>query len=501
MKQILFLFAVLTFILVQVVNAQAAEIDTAEIMKMMQLPQDNWMNVTLTGTKIGYIHTYMEQSEYEGEPVIRIRVDNVMDLRRAGTPFRAEAARVTYVGMDGQTRHFISVSNETGHEKRVEGRVQDGTLYLKTTLDGETKQSQRTMPSETISEMMVTARLLKGGIRVGEKHTFNVFSLELFEPMKTEIEVLREDEISYDGELETVYVLDYTMHLMGEQKATMWVGQDGTIYRMNIPLMGMSIEHTKTDMETALGEVGQVDLILATKLVAQGRRPVPESRYFKARLRLAGGGLDKAVVANERQKLIISDENQREGILEINVPTVYVSKALNLSAELIQGEMAEFLKSTVYIQADAPEIREKAAELIGGETNSWKAAKKLCRWVNENISDKNLKVGFGSALRTLESREGDCTEHTVLLIALARAAGIPARVCAGIVYVGDAFYYHFWPEVYVGEWVAMEPTLGQIQADANHIQLSGSILESDSMLELGEGIMRTLNQLEIEVIE
>jgi hypothetical protein len=70
-----------------------------------------------------------------------------------------------------------------------------------------------------------------------------------------------------------------------------------------------------------------------------------------------------------------------------------------------------------------------------------------------------------------------------------------------MVFQRDAFYYHFWPEVYVGEWIAMEPTLGQLQADANHIQLAGSTLESDSMLEYGEGVLRTLNQLEIEVIE
>jgi hypothetical protein len=496
MKQILFLIASLIFILMQAVNAQAVEID-----KMIQLPQDNWLNLTLMGTKIGYAHIYMEQSEYEGEAAIRIRTDVAMDLKRTGIPFRSENAQVSYVGMDGRPRHFISLANETGQEKRVEGRVKDGVVYLETTLAGETKQSQQPIPPETVSEMMVAARVLEHGIRVGDKYTFNVFNLDLLKPVKTDIEVLREDEISYNGEMKPVYVIDYTMHIMGGLKTTVWVGSDGITYRMKIALMGMPMEFTKTDMETALGEVGEVDVILATKIFAQGRRPVLGSSYFKARLRLAEGGLDKAVVTNQRQKLMISDENQREGILEINVPTVDVLNALDLSTDAQREDMAQFLKSTVYIQADAPKIREKAAELIDGETNSWKAAKKLCRWVNENVSDKNLEVGFGSALQTLESRAGDCTEHTVLLIALARAVGVPARVCAGIVYVGDAFYYHFWPEVYVGEWVSMEPTLGQIQADANHIQLSGSTLESDSMLELGEGAMRTLNQLEIEVIE
>ena len=206
---------------------------------------------------------------------------------------------------------------------------------------------------------------------------------------------------------------------------------------------------------------------------------------------------------DHRQSIISAEDNPNFGVLEINVPPVDLSNtpSLPLSLEESQIELAQFLKPSVYIQADHSAIHAKAVEILNGETNSWKAAKKLCHWVHENVSDKNLQTGFGSSLQTLESLEGDCTEHTVLFIALARSAGIPARICAGIVFQRDAFYYHFWPEVYAGEWIAMEPTLGKLQADANHIQLAGSTLESDSMLEYGEGVLRTLNQLEIEVIE
>ena len=40
-----------------------------------------------------------------------------------------------------------------------------------------------------------------------------------------------------------------------------------------------------------------------------------------------------------------------------------------------------------------------------------------------------------TAAEVARSREGDCTEHAVLLAALARARGIPARVAMGLVYV------------------------------------------------------------------
>jgi hypothetical protein len=481
------------------IMGQTVEINPAEIEEIMQLPQEDWLDLTLMSTKSGYAHIYMETSEYEGQQAIRVRANTVMEIKRGNMGLRLETTQVSYVDMGLVPRYFISTSNETGQEKRVEGRIQDGIVTLKTTLAGQTTESQQTIPPNTVFEQMLTYLLLKRTPRVGDEYTLHVFNLALLKPIETHVQVIREDVIQYAGETIPVYVIDYTMDMMGGIKTTGWMGHDGTTYRMEMGLMGIPMVMTKTDMQTALGEAGEVDVILNTKIFAQGKPPIQNAPNFKAYLRLTDGELTKAVMTDHRQKVKIDADNPQRGFLEITVPTVDASNAPDLP---IAGNDAEqFLKSTVYIQANDSEIRAKALEILEGETNSWSAAEKLCRWVHGRIIDKNLTVGFGSALQTLESLEGDCTEHTVLFIALARSVGLPARVCAGIVFQRDAFYYHFWPEVYVGEWVAMEPTLGQIQADALHIQLAGSTLESDSMLEFGEGVMRTLNQLKIEVIE
>ena len=502
MKQQIFCTCCLLFILIGNVVGQWVKIDPVEIEKMMQLPQDDWLNLTLMGTKIGYAHIYMEKSRFEGEETIRVRADMVMDLKRTGTELRLATTRVSHVGMDLVPRYFITTSNETGQEKRVEGRIKEGVAYLETTLAGKTTHTQTSILADTIFEQMIGYFLLQRSIQAGDAHTLHVFNLDLMKPVKTDIKVLREDQIEFDGKVEPVYVISYTMDIMGGLTTTQWLGHDGTAYRMEVGLMGLKMVLAKTDMQTALGESGEVDVILNTKILAQGGPPIPRARHFKAYLRLTEGQLDKAVVINRRQKLQV-DSDPRHGMIEINVPVIDRSETLNLPIQNQHNdeELAEFLKSTVYIQAEHPTIRAKAVEVLDGEVDAWRSAQKLCRWVYESIYDKNLKVGFGSALQTLESLEGDCTEHTVLLIAMARSVGIPARVCAGLVFQSDAFYYHFWPEMYVGKWVAMEPTLGQTQADATHIQLAGSELESDSMLEFGEGVMRTLNRLEIEVLE
>ena len=84
-------------------------------------------------------------------------------------------------------------------------------------------------------------------------------------------------------------------------------------------------------------------------------------------------------------------------------------------------------------------------------------------------------AAFSNAMEALKSRRGDCTEHSVLFVALARAAGIPARTAVGIAYwpAGQGFGWHAWAEVKIGEqWYAVDPTLNQPIADATHIKLA-----------------------------
>ena len=55
--------------------------------------------------------------------------------------------------------------------------------------------------------------------------------------------------------------------------------------------------------------------------------------------------------------------------------------------------------------------------------------------VHSHISSKHLSTAYASASETARTGSGDCTEHAVLLAALLKARGIPARVCHGLVYV------------------------------------------------------------------
>jgi transglutaminase-like putative cysteine protease len=95
--------------------------------------------------------------------------------------------------------------------------------------------------------------------------------------------------------------------------------------------------------------------------------------------------------------------------------------------------------------------------------------------------------------------EGDCTEHSVLFVGLARAAGLPAREVAGLVYVGGkdyGFYFHQWAKVWLGEWVQVDPTFDQFAVDATHIKLvEGDLYEQLRLLPvIGSTTVELLNE-------
>jgi transglutaminase-like putative cysteine protease len=104
-------------------------------------------------------------------------------------------------------------------------------------------------------------------------------------------------------------------------------------------------------------------------------------------------------------------------------------------------------------------------------------------------------VSIPSALEVLSRREGDCNEHTTLYTALARAAGIPTRMAAGIVYMENGFYYHAWPEVWLDGWVPIDPTFNQFPADATHIRFVTGNLDRQS------DIIKLVGKLRVNVLE
>ena len=134
-------------------------------------------------------------------------------------------------------------------------------------------------------------------------------------------------------------------------------------------------------------------------------------------------------------------------------------------------------------------------------------AEKLCRFVSLYVSNKNFSVGFASASEVARKREGDCTEHGILLASLGRAMGIPSRVVSGLVYVDElkgvekAMVYHMWTQFFLkGRWVNFDPALGKVRCPADRITLFASSLQGQSLTESMLPAAELMGKLTVEKI-
>ncbi|MCP4868778.1 MAG: transglutaminase domain-containing protein [Proteobacteria bacterium] len=190
--------------------------------------------------------------------------------------------------------------------------------------------------------------------------------------------------------------------------------------------------------------------------------------------------------------------NRATGHLTIDIPDPAGATSYTLPSQ--DRATRTYLRSTTFIPADDPAFVRHAGRVLGDELDALGAADKLNIWVHTNM----LKVpvaGIPSAKEILKSLRGDCNEHTTLYTALARSVGLPTRMAAGIVYsesifADGAFYYHAWPEVWLGGlWVPIDPTFGQFPADATHVAMVHGPL--DRQME----IMGVVGRLELKVVD
>jgi transglutaminase-like putative cysteine protease len=134
------------------------------------------------------------------------------------------------------------------------------------------------------------------------------------------------------------------------------------------------------------------------------------------------------------------------------------------------SSLADWLAPEPLIQSHDPRIAAQARQIIGRERSPARVAELLAHWVSSSLQRAAAdEMGVPSAARVLQERKGDCNEAATLFVALARSTGLPARTVSGLLYVNGRFYYHAWAEVYLSDWVPVDPTFDQLPADASRI--------------------------------
>lgn len=465
-------------------------------------PTATYYALELGGQQIGFASS---QVDTLGDS-IRVQDQMLLLIPAMGTIQRVEARTNVNLTRTLQLRAFDATLRGQDVRFDVTGEVRGDSLLAVEIESAESKQTyDLPLDEPVVLPALLPLKIAFGGdLAVGR-----TYSIKLFDPLQlaeryVDVTVVAEsifvvpDSAAIEpGNPEWVAARWDTLHAwkvtqqMGGFQVESWIDDLGQVVEASSP-MGFTMRRTayeiafenfiKREPQLTAANVS-ADLIRQTAIAANAEFESDDLSHVAVRLR--GVDLGTFDLSGGRQRL--------------SGDTLYVTRedSLLITSEWrlpFNGQrMDEYLSPEPLVQSDDPRIAAQARLLAGRERHPEHFAEQLVDWVYETL-DKRITVSVPSAVEVLETKRGDCNEHTVLYVALARAAGLPARTAAGLVYVDGRFYYHAWPEVYLNGWVAVDPTFGQFPADASHLRFTiGGLARQVELIQL-------IGRLELDVL-
>jgi hypothetical protein len=405
-------------------------------------------------------------------------------------------------------RFSFTLDSEVGRFEATGELRPDTTLEVRIVSAGSEQNLSFRLSQPPIVSNVVPIRVAMGeGLDVGETVRLPVFDPTSLSTRTVEVQILEHD---------TLYVIDSVAvggdgrwsearrdsvpawkiaEVFGGIRVESWVDEDGRILRAS-SAMGFSMEKTEYELARQAQEDARLtssspiddDVILSTAV--QSNVDFEDvTVHDELRFRLSGVDLSGFQLEGGRQSLrgdtLVIQRESWDGL----------DPGYRLPYSFM--DLREALEPEPLIQSDDPRIVRRARELTARRSQWSQDPKEVARQLTTSVYgmlEKSITFSVPNAVQVLETLRGDCNEHTVLYVAMARALGLPARTAVGLVYVNGAFFYHAWPEVWLGEWVAVDPTFGQYPADASHIRfVIGGLAQQVE-------IVRLIGNLDIEVI-
>ena len=135
-------------------------------------------------------------------------------------------------------------------------------------------------------------------------------------------------------------------------------------------------------------------------------------------------------------------------------------KGLNEIANLTASELNSYLSSSGYDSLNSA-IKTLANKLVSGKSSTWDKAVAIFNYVRDDISYSFYSNSNKGAATTLSSKSANCCDQANLVVALCRAANIPARFshAQGCTFSSGLVTGHVWAQIYVnGVWYSADAT-------------------------------------------
>ncbi len=477
MKKALFMLSVTLF--TRMLAAQ--EIDLAS------LQGERWYGLYLNGHKSGYSMTALSIA---GDGAVTYTEDCRFQVTMGGQRQDMRSLTTRSYASNGALLKVEAQVDDASGRSLFSGKVEGDALRFTTKVGGTAHTEMLPRPSETLTDMARQLRLLGGQAKIGDKISYRAFEPAYRKEFDGHSAIETIEERNLEGVATKVFKIRSAVPELGVETVSI-VTEKGLVLEDTVAgIMVMRLEPKEMAQDVQYSN----DVLVSNAALLDAPIEKP-GNLIELALTLRGPLSERHSFHDSRQALVTPADGGPFSFSSRRLAADAIAP-LTLPLADIPEDVLPWTKPSTFVQSDNAKIVAKAREIAGDEKDAFAVASKLCTWTCANVRS-TFSARLSNALEVLENPEGDCTEHSVLFVGLARAAGIPAREVAGLVYTEaprPGFYFHQWAKVWIGTWVDMDPTFGQPLVDPTHIKLSeGDLLQQTQLISI-------IGQVRVEVV-
>lgn len=446
---------------------------STDVLTLQRPAGGEWHGVYMSGRKVGWIYTAFARKRREDRDVLVATTRTEIAMSVGDTPVRRTVTTVKVYDAKPRGR-LLSFEGESEGDRRAStsGRCSAVECVVVFRTEGGTEERRIAVSGDT-ADVADGPRLVAANRTSVRGASLNALTGSV---EQVEMRFARTATLDLDGARQTVSVVETR-----SQGARGWdvvsVTRDGRILeqRSGGVVAKVEPEHVATQLET-------LDILELTSVPVP--RPLPRAVPGAIRYRLRG--VPAAYVSGGRQTV---HEQGRELVVTVRaVEPAAADRTRDPSRHTVARGLEWSLAPTAVIDSDHPEIVRTARQITRNDEGVYATARRVCHWVASRVK---AVPGAGTARRAsdvLANSRVDANAYQQLFLALARAAGVPARGVNGLTFLNrdgkNLLVWAGWVEVLAGsEWIPMDPRLDQPVADATHLALGhGDSLDTTGLI-------------------
>lgn len=469
---------------------------------------DEWFSLHMGGGKIGYAHT---STARDGDR-IRSTIDFHMKIGRVDNPVVMETSQSTTETLAGVPLAFDSQMRMSQVQSSTRGTIANGKVTVITSQYGMEQRQEFDFPADAMLSWGLFREQIKRGFAPGTKYTVKTYApeLRLDDAISATVLVGEAEEFPVGDRKQRGRKVTVTMEgPTGALEMVSWVDQNGLPLRSRVTMPGLGdMEMFAVGQAAAVADFVPPEMFMTTVLKAN--RKIDKDRAAAIRYRVKskkpGTPLDDLPETDSQNVKRIDAET-----LEITVRRLpHLTGKGSATADGLKGrpEFAEYLEPNLMMNTEDKQLLDLARKAAGNEKDPYVLGDRLRKFVTDYVTTKSLNVGFATASETARTREGDCSEHGVLLAALGRIVGLPSRVAVGLSYVpifggqDDIFGYHLWTQFYInGKWVDFDAALRESECSPIRLTFAVSSLKHSGVADLSLPLINKIGAIDLEILD